>query len=233
GQPKRKANQIAADVSKLWKAMSKEEREEATKDHLKVLRDRRENKESGTWHNADISANHDSTISTHRIKEELQRLHSRTGDESILVIVRGGVSRFHPPECFTSSDRVESFLAATYNFSSEDLCYKMDAYMVLGVEGVARSQAQELQELKRKTAALILRKLQEAGGKHAIKSMYYVNFEDHITRHYGIVVKNWPLSEFRAPGSFCTRADLNVLFNSWNSGTTYFHKMTEQEYRKW
>ncbi|KAJ3816808.1 hypothetical protein F5880DRAFT_1618908 [Lentinula raphanica] len=63
--------------------------------------------------------------------------------------------------------------------------------------------------------------------------MYYVNFEQHITRHYRISVKNWPLKEFKSPGSINTHADLTVLLNAWTSGTTYFHKMTTQEYEDW
>ncbi|KAJ3754645.1 hypothetical protein EV360DRAFT_86638 [Lentinula raphanica] len=172
-------------------------------------------------------------MSVARIKEELTRLSSRTGDESLLIIVRGSITRLHQPESFTSSERAENFVYTALKMSSVDLSLKMDAYMVLGIEGVARNQAQALLELKAKTSALILERLKEAAGKYSIKKMYYVNFEQHITRHYKISVKNWPLKEFKSPGSINTHADLTVLLNAWTSGTTYFHKMTNQEYEDW
>ncbi|KAJ3727621.1 hypothetical protein C8R42DRAFT_638790 [Lentinula raphanica] len=48
-----------------------------------------------------------------------------------------------------------------------------------------------------------------------------------------LTVKNWPLKEFKSPGSINVHADLTVLFNAWNTGTTYFHKMSGQEYNDW
>ncbi|KAJ3757665.1 hypothetical protein EV360DRAFT_83786 [Lentinula raphanica] len=233
GEDKKKVHEMSGTIAKKWAGLSKEEQVAASKDQLAVLRERRESKELGTWHNADISANHDTSMSVARIKEELTRLSSRTGDESLLIIVRGSITRFHQPESFTSSERAENFVYTALKMSSVDLSLKMDAYMVLGIEGVARNQAQALLELKAKTSALILERLKEAAGKYAIKKMYYVNFEQHITRHYKISVKNWPLKEFKSPGSINTHADLTVLLNAWTSGTTYFHKMTNQEYEDW
>ncbi|KAJ3715188.1 hypothetical protein C8R42DRAFT_726119 [Lentinula raphanica] len=236
GQDKKKVHEMSKAIADKWAGMSKDEQVAASKDQLAVLRERRESKELGTWHNADISANHDTSMSVARIKEEpmqLTRLSSRTGDESLLIIVRGSITRFHQPESFTSSERAENFVYTALKMSSVDLSLKMDAYMVLGIEGVARNQAQALLELKAKTSALILERLKEAAGKYSIKKMYYVNFEQHITRHYKISVKNWPLKEFKSPGSINTHADLTVLLNAWTSGTTYFYKMTNQEYEDW
>ncbi|KAJ3969834.1 hypothetical protein EV361DRAFT_951116 [Lentinula raphanica] len=233
GQDKKKVHQMSATIAKKWAGMSKDEQVAASKDQLAVLRERRESKELGTWHNADISANHDTSMSVARIKEELTRLSSRTGDESLLIIVRGSITRFHQPESFTSSERAENFVTTVLKMTSVDLSLRMDAYMVLGIEGVARNQAQALLELKAKTSALILERLKEAAGKYSVKKMYYVNFEQHITRHYKISVKNWPLKEFKSPGSINTHADLTILLNAWTSGTAHFHKMTSQEYEEW
>ncbi|KAJ3717733.1 hypothetical protein C8R42DRAFT_629986 [Lentinula raphanica] len=233
GQPLTKLNQASKNIADKWAAMSKEERVAATKDHVVSLRERKESKELGTWHNQDISANHDTSMSVSRIKEELTRLNSRTGDESILIICRGSITRFHAPEYFCSSPKAEKFLTTVIKISSEDMSYKMDAFMTVGVEGVARNQVQVLMDLKASTAALILKKLKEAGGRHAIKKMYYVNFEDHITRQYKIIVKNWPLKEFKSPGSLNSHADLTVLFNAWDTGAAYFHRMSHQEYADW
>lgn len=63
--------------------------------------------------------------------------------------------------------------------------------------------------------------------------MFYVNFEGHITRPYGIILKNWPLKEFKNPSSIHARADLSILWNAFETGTTHFYKMKDAEYREW
>lgn len=63
--------------------------------------------------------------------------------------------------------------------------------------------------------------------------MYYTNFKEHITRPYRIVVKNWPLKEFKNPSSISTRSDLSVLWNSLETGTTHFYRMNDAEYQQW
>ncbi|KAJ3727622.1 hypothetical protein C8R42DRAFT_717063 [Lentinula raphanica] len=153
GQDKKKVNEMAGTIAKKWASMSKEEQVAAMKDQLVVLRERRDNKELGTWRNADISANHDTSMTVARMKEELSRLSSRTGDESVLIIVRGSMTCFHQPESYASSERAENFLSTVLNMTSADMALKMDAYMVLGIEGVARNQVQVLMDLKAKTSS--------------------------------------------------------------------------------
>lgn len=139
--------------------MTEEEKIAATEEDMVSLRSRRESKELGSWHNADITASRDTSITVSRIKDEvsslssiepasanqhpfkLQRLNSRTGDESILWVTRGSVTRFHPAESYCSSERAESFLSTVLKSSGEDLALRMDAYMVLGIEGKSNSKA--------------------------------------------------------------------------------------------
>ena len=75
--------------------------------------------------------------------------------------------------------------------------------------------------------------LEQCGGTQQINKMYYTNFEDRITRPYRIVVKNWPLKDFKNPSSISGRADLSVLWNAWNTGTAHFYRMKEAEYDEW
>ena len=63
--------------------------------------------------------------------------------------------------------------------------------------------------------------------------MYYTGFSKHITRRYGIVVRNWPLEEFKNPSSISSRAEAETLWNSLTSGTTHFYRMTNQEFQDW
>ncbi|OSC97670.1 hypothetical protein PYCCODRAFT_1376781, partial [Trametes coccinea BRFM310] len=56
-----------------------------------------------------------------------------------------------------------------------------------------------------------------------------VNFDKYITERYGIVLKNWPLSKFHAPGDICSCPELDILIASWTSSATRFSSMDNQE----
>ncbi|KAJ4492275.1 hypothetical protein C8R41DRAFT_737490, partial [Lentinula lateritia] len=233
GQPCQKANQLVPVIAEKWREMTEEERVAATEDEVTAMRERRVSKELGTWHNADVSANHDSTMTVSRIKEELIRLHARTGDEAVLVVTRGLLTRFRAPETYCTSEKSESFLSTVLKTSNEDLAMRMDAFMILGVEGVARNRVQVLTEMKSKVAGLILQKLKQCAGKYEVKKMFYTNFDEHFTETYGIVVKNWPLKDFKNPSSITSKAEVSVLWNAWETGTAHFHMMTRTEHAAW
>ncbi|KAE9406009.1 hypothetical protein BT96DRAFT_987981 [Gymnopus androsaceus JB14] len=233
GQPRQKVNELSKRIADQWGKMTEEEKVAATEEGLTALCERREVQDTGTWHNADLSASHDTSLTVGRVKEELQRLNARTGDESVLFVTRGSLTRFHPAESYCSSDRAEGFLSTVLKTSGEDIALRMDAYMVLGVEGVARNHAKALLESKARVAALILQKLKQCAGNQDAKKMFYTNFEDHITRPYGIVIKNWPLKKFKNPSSIHSQADLSVLWNTFETGATHFYKMNKGEYQEW
>ena len=44
--------------------------------------------------------------------------------------------------------------------------------------------------------------------------MYYVNFNDHITAPFGLVIDAWPLEKFAALGSFSSLPVLTILHNA-------------------
>ncbi|KAJ3804139.1 hypothetical protein F5876DRAFT_83695 [Lentinula aff. lateritia] len=111
GQPRQKVNQLSHIIAEKWRGMTEEERVAAMEDEIVVLHERRENKELGMWHNTDISATHDSSMTVSHVKEELTRLAARTGDECILVVTQGSLLRFHPSETYCSSEKSESFLS--------------------------------------------------------------------------------------------------------------------------
>ena len=67
-----------------------------------------------------------------------------------------------------------------------------------------------------------------------IERMFYVNFDEHITMKYGIVIEGWPFpNKFMAPGKFSSVAELRVLLAAWESGTTYFRSMSNSEWQQW
>ena len=63
--------------------------------------------------------------------------------------------------------------------------------------------------------------------------MQYDRFDDLITQKHGVIVKNWPLRQFRNPSTAATRIELDILFNSWESGKSQFLKLSEDEKRAW
>ncbi|KAE9387171.1 hypothetical protein BT96DRAFT_1005378 [Gymnopus androsaceus JB14] len=208
GEPKQKVNELSKKISLLWKEMSKEERIDATKDTLVDLRERRENKEVGE-HKPGAVAAQDSFLTGERIKETLECLNMRTGDEALLIITM-------------------------LKLIPDDVAAKMDGFMVTGIEGVARSHAQPLLlQLKSNVSKLITRKLQECAGNVKISRMYYRNFAERVTKRYGIVVKNWPLGEFANPSSISTMAAAQTLWNAWDSNTAHFYRMSNDEYVQW
>ncbi|THV02223.1 hypothetical protein K435DRAFT_620800, partial [Dendrothele bispora CBS 962.96] len=206
-ESRRKVNDCALEIAEKWKSMSEDEQKAATEDAMKELGDHRENRHLGA-HNSAISTFHDFRTSMDAVKLELQRLNARTGTEVILIAVRSNVSHFHRPEVVTTSDRPMDFINMAFKQPISDVAARMEGFMISGVE-------------------------EECAGRNKIPRMYYVNFADKITRVHRIVVKNWPLEKFINPSSLGSMIEVELLLNAWNSGTTYFYKLTTSEYEDW
>ena len=71
GAPKQKINEMALKISKRWKIMSEDEKNNATKDALIELRERRENREVGE-HKPGAAAAQDSFLTSERIQETVR-----------------------------------------------------------------------------------------------------------------------------------------------------------------
>ena len=118
--------------------------------------------------------------------------------------------------------------------------------------GVVVNSKTKALELKSKTTALIIEKLRTYISCRALKPyasaeratvgaltevniprMAYDRFDELITRKYHVVVRNWPLKKFCNPSAIASRIELQLLYNSWHSGTTYFEKLTEKEMELW
>jgi hypothetical protein len=63
--------------------------------------------------------------------------------------------------------------------------------------------------------------------------MIYKNFDEHITRKYGVVIDGWPLRTFDNPSSIGSQVELKVLLNAWQTGATRFRKMSVKEHMVW
>ncbi|KAK7434981.1 hypothetical protein VKT23_019886 [Stygiomarasmius scandens] len=232
GEARKKVPECIGEISKKWAAMSDEERTEATVNALKELEENRENRELAS-HNSSISVFHDVRTTMEDAKLMLQRLNSRTGVESIVITVWSNSEHFNPPEAWVTSERVASFFELAFKQTPHAIGSRLEGYCISGVEGVARNYVTETIEMKKELVKLIAEKLRIAGGKTNIPRMYYKNFDDHITAKYGIKIVNWPLEKFCCPSELSTRVDVQVLRNAWESGSTYFYKMTSAEWNEW
>lgn len=52
--------------------MTEDEKIAATEESLTALNERKEVQDIGTWHNADLTASHDTSLTVGRIKEEVR-----------------------------------------------------------------------------------------------------------------------------------------------------------------
>ncbi|KAE9386539.1 hypothetical protein BT96DRAFT_1005981 [Gymnopus androsaceus JB14] len=211
GQPRRKVHEMSKEIAAKWCEMSKEEKDAATKEELAHLHDCRANKEVGE-HRVAATAAQDSFLTLERVQENLTRLTMRTGDEHLLITTRGSNKVFHKPFVFASSSCIVEFCSNAYKEVPTNMGYRMDAFMVSGVEGLARTQVQLLQQLRKDISQIILRKLRNV----KVGWMYYTSFAEHITVRYGIVV-----------------TELELLWNTWETDTAHFYRMTSQEYEDW
>ena len=59
--------------------------------------------------------------------------------------------------------------------------------------------------------------------------MNYESFDSAITRKLGLIIQNWPLPEFQAPGKFNSMAELRTLYNAWQSSHTHFLRLFPDE----
>ena len=63
--------------------------------------------------------------------------------------------------------------------------------------------------------------------------MPYDRFDELITGQYSVVVNGWPLSRFCNPSAVTSRIELELLYNTWQTGTTFFQKLGPEEMEVW
>lgn len=63
--------------------------------------------------------------------------------------------------------------------------------------------------------------------------MHYTNFDTNITEQLGIVVEKWPLKKFTSPAHIHSKNEVEILFRSWKSGTSYFRRLSSAEWDEW
>ncbi|KAJ2955194.1 hypothetical protein NUW54_g14758 [Trametes sanguinea] len=126
--------EITREIATQWKAMSEAEQVAATEDVLKELHERQENHKRGV-HTVPIQAFHDTRATIATIQRELEDLHTRTGTEVLLFVVRADTKDYTVPYSFYTNKRLADYvLFATQNTTSE-FALKLEGYCVSGMQG--------------------------------------------------------------------------------------------------
>ena len=63
--------------------------------------------------------------------------------------------------------------------------------------------------------------------------MYYINFNQHITFKFGVVLENWPIQKFQPPGSFSSIPIISLIYSAFESGTAQFCSLSDEEWQVW
>ncbi|KAI6015946.1 hypothetical protein EDC04DRAFT_2551669, partial [Pisolithus marmoratus] len=231
GQKHVKATDLERNIASIWNSMTPDEKEAAMEDAMKDLREHCENKVLAT-HNIPTSSFHDSDVTLDTITHELSNLSTHTGQKTILISVHGDMEHLQHPFIYVTDEVMADYFhtltkATIVHFAA---CFK--ALCIAGVSGLVSNYKESFLALKKETASLILQKLSEAAGT-LVSKMFYTNFDSQITGKHSVIVVNWRLKVFSSPSDIRSMMELKVLYNTWKTRTTTFHKLTPAEWEDW
>ncbi|CDO75777.1 hypothetical protein BN946_scf184365.g3 [Trametes cinnabarina] len=231
---KRVSDDLIQDIAEKWRNMSEEEKSLATNDKVQEIYEQRANRAFGR-HNVATREFNDLRRSLDHVETELRAIHSRTQAEILLIVTRGNQSTWMQPRTLVTSDAVEDFILSSTKYSVLDYSIKMECF-ILGGGANARSTAMsakaQVLKLKAEAASLIDEKLRAASRRGAVPGMKYSKFH-RITEEFGIIVENWPLTRFCAPGDISSRTELEVLLHAWKTDSARFRCLSDDEWEEW
>ncbi|KDQ10068.1 hypothetical protein BOTBODRAFT_640759 [Botryobasidium botryosum FD-172 SS1] len=222
---------VVKEIQPEWNAMTKDERKAATVDAVAEIEETREMKLLAVQ-NLPINAFNDVRANVQAMENASTALHARTGAIGLSLWVRSKDCALNAPYSYTTCGKAEEFLNNVYGVTVAEFSSKFEAYCLSGMEGVKKSNAKELLELKVKTRVLIEAKLATAAGVDKVR-MVYGNFGQHVTAKYGLVIDNWPLPRFCSPSDIGSAMEVNILFNAWKNDVAKFRKLSPSELAAW
>ncbi|KAF7791528.1 hypothetical protein EIP86_002544 [Pleurotus ostreatoroseus] len=212
--------------------MSKQAQKEATQDAIKELDERKEMRNLAL-HNVPVAAFHDMRASQNLMKTQFSEMCTRTNAEGLVLTVRTEWEHYNRPFVLSSSERVEQFFQMTCGRSVTDFARQLEQYCLSGVGAVADNYVADLNKLKGQVTSVINSKLADVARPDNVGRMFYKNFEEHITKRFGLILEGWPLKKFQAPGYINSRPELNVLMNAFSSDAARFRRLTDAEFERW
>ncbi|KAI0083030.1 hypothetical protein BDY19DRAFT_864865, partial [Irpex rosettiformis] len=226
------ATDIMPQLREEWNGLSSTEKSDLTEEWVTKLEETREMKAHAV-HNVPINAFHDARATLKSVHEKLMNLHHRSGHEFIVISCRSDSTGYMHPTAWSTGDYIDDYFQMQFKKSTLDFAMMLESYMLSGLNGVVKTAHDELMDLKHKTAKLIANKLELIARPDKVARMFYQDFEQHITLKYGIICVNWPLPDFASPCRINSRVELNTLFHAWESGATYFRRLSPDELTEW
>ncbi|KDQ18598.1 hypothetical protein BOTBODRAFT_185150 [Botryobasidium botryosum FD-172 SS1] len=224
-------NDLVAQVKPVWQAMTPAKKEEATIEAIPSLKEVRDMKTT-SMHNVAIHAFNDVRANVQAMEEASIALHARTRAIGFSLWVRSSDCALNAPYSYATCTKAEEFFNNVYGTSLSEISTKFEAFCLSGMEGIKKSNAKELLELKAKTRVIIESKLAEAAGVDKIR-MVYATFGQQITAKYGLVIEHWPLPRFCCPSDVGSAMEVNLLYTAWKTETTKFRKLSAAELDAW
>ncbi|KAG1888304.1 hypothetical protein F4604DRAFT_1916217 [Suillus subluteus] len=208
-EPRLKASDIAPELSREWKSMSKDEKENLTKDYMDELEEYRANK-SLAVHNIAINSFHDVRSTLNSISVQLSELAAWTGEAIFLVAVCGDSDHLMRPFIYMSEDKLAHHFVMLTRLTPHKFATRLEACVISGVMGLVSNYRESYLMLKKELTSLILDKLNQAA-QVPVPKMFYNTFDTQITAKH----------------------ELRVLHNALKTGVTTFRKMTRDEWKQW
>ncbi|EIW76741.1 hypothetical protein CONPUDRAFT_157912 [Coniophora puteana RWD-64-598 SS2] len=172
-------------------------------------------------HNVLLAAFQDTDKTTQSITSELRKLHIRTGDKALLMVVRSNIDHYNKAFTFKTNCAV-SFINSAFRMTVEDLATRFEGYCISGVKGLAHNQTNATQA-KKITAVVPFKP----------SWMYYVNFNTNVAEKYHVICENWSAgSRFISPSNMNTH-ELEVIHSTFAMGLTRLRRMPDKEFLQW
>ncbi|KIY46450.1 hypothetical protein FISHEDRAFT_75609 [Fistulina hepatica ATCC 64428] len=225
------ATQRCTEIKGIWNAMSQEEKDAAVATAVPALEEKRA-VQKYSKQNVSISAYHDVRSNFEAMASDLDKLSERTGAQSVLIIVRSDPADMNCPMVHGTSEKTQNFFLLTLNKTVEDFARRFEGYVLSGIDGMVKTVHQEYMDKKKQLVNIIHAKLQAAAGR-TVSRMVYTNFDEKITRTYGVVIEGWPLPKFCGPHAIDDKHQLNILCEAFETNTTRFRRLTPSEKIEW
>ncbi|TFK79898.1 hypothetical protein K466DRAFT_446878, partial [Polyporus arcularius HHB13444] len=219
------------EIAKRWKAMPQDERDAAVGDGVEELKERRKNRAEGIQ-NVPIAAFNDARATLAGLQVDMSNLHGRTDIDILCMAFRSKIDAYNAPYIFYTSDRIAAYVLNQTKKTIHQFALGMEAYNLSGANSKP-SCVSNFHSLCLSMLMLISAPVEACEGRAVPQKMFYVNFESHMTAKYGVVIRNWPIRKFTAPGNINSLPTLSILYNVWRSGATHFRRLDDGEWQQW
>ncbi|KAI5986623.1 hypothetical protein EDD15DRAFT_2373070 [Pisolithus albus] len=174
----------------------------------------------------------DITHTLKAVENELHNLKSCTGVETMLYMTRGTTNLPLRGIAFTT-DGVADFMGSVMGIDTQDLVSKMEGFAIQGIKGAAENHQQHISNTRTALRNIINCKLRDITGDPKAKMQWAQYFRNIIAR-YHVAIEGWPDTVVFAnlSSTSSSLSQLEVLLRKWEMGSTYWKKLSDNEFRE-